>query len=228
MKKYGTRARFVVEDFGASPLADRFGIDKYPAVFIDDALVSRPEDFYAWGGDGKGRYIPWTEIANRRRFQKDLEKMIEIRLAGGNLPAVTASKQIAAERFLPPLTLVDLAGKSFKLEQLKGKPVLVEIWASWCPPCLYTLSWLKKMDSRKVSVVAIATESERKDVDAVVEKFQPPGRIVMGTPEAMAALDPPAIPTLFLADRNGKIVRVFYGAPPDLHEQITKELAKLN
>ena len=31
----------------------------------------------------------------------------------------------------------------------------------------------------------------------------------------------------FLADSEGRIVRVFYGAPKDLHEQLTRELAKL-
>ena len=47
---------------------------------MDDALVARPEDFYAWGGEGKGKYIPWTEVPNRREFQTDLRKMIDIRL----------------------------------------------------------------------------------------------------------------------------------------------------
>lgn len=70
MKQYGDRVRYAVQDFGASPLADRFGIDKYPAIFVDDALVSIPEDFYAWGGPGNGRYIPWSDVANRRKFQR--------------------------------------------------------------------------------------------------------------------------------------------------------------
>lgn len=227
-REYNNRVQIVVEDLGASPIADRFGVDKYPAIFVDEALVARPEDFYAWGGPETGKYVPWRDIANRRKFQSDLRRMVDIRFAGGTLQSLTPTKLASAPKILPSVQLVDLQGKSFRLSDLRGKPVIVEMWATWCPPCIATIEHLNKLDPKDVSVVAIALESTRPDIDRVVEKYKPRARIAIGTQPLRDALDgPPAIPTLLLADRQGRVVRIFYGASPTLHEDIARELARL-
>ncbi len=225
VRRHGESVRFAVQDSGASPLAERFGIDKYPAVFVDDALVARPEDFYAWGGPADGKYVPWSSLPNRRKFQTDLQKMIDIRLAGGDVTSLVPRKSVDKIRSLPTMEMVDLAGKRFTFASLQGKPVLVEFWATWCPFCIDTLSWMKSMDPEKVNVVSVVVESYRKDVDALIAKLQPRGMVVDGKPDLRSAFDgPPAFPTLILADKDGKIVRTFYGAPKNLHQDIEQEL----
>lgn len=224
MRQFGGQARFAVQDFGASPLADRFGIDKYPAIFVDDALVARPQDFYAWGGPETGKYVPWKDPEKRKEFQHDLARMIDVRLAGGTLRSAKTS-QASASRTLPDLKLTDIRGTTFDRAALRGKPVLVELWATWCPPCLSTLSWMRELDPNRVQVVAIAVESKPEDVGKLATREQIPGRIVMGTPEILQAFGGvPAVPTLLIADGDGRIVRELYGAPPDLHAQIEKAL----
>jgi hypothetical protein len=82
VRRFGGQARLVVQDFGASPLAEQFGVDRYPAVFVDDTLVARPEDFHEWGGASAGRYLPWRDPEQRKEFQHDLARTIHLRLSG--------------------------------------------------------------------------------------------------------------------------------------------------
>jgi thiol-disulfide isomerase/thioredoxin len=233
----GDRARYADEDFGASPLAERFGVDQYPAVFVDDALVARPQDFHAWDPDAPGRYMPWAEPASHRRFQEDLRRAIELRLAGAEVPSleITASAP-GATLTLPDVSLVDLAGGSIERGDLAGKIVLVEVWASWCPPCLSTLSWLDRVRTRyggsegeEVVVLAIAIASPEADVRRLVAEKELGARVVLGD-EALAARfgGVSAIPSLFVFDRQGRRAGTFYGAPPDLHDRVGELLDRLN
>ena len=80
---FGGQARFVAENYGESALARRFGVTRYPAIFVDDVLVATPKDFGFYGpGEGAGRYTPFNSAASHERFRTDLQRMIELILAG--------------------------------------------------------------------------------------------------------------------------------------------------
>ena len=81
--QYPGRVTFVTENFGASKLADRFGVRGYPAVFVDDILVAAPREFGYFGEvEGSGRYAPWRSEASQAKFKADLVRMIDLILPG--------------------------------------------------------------------------------------------------------------------------------------------------
>ena len=139
-----------------------------------------------------------------------------------------AAREIAA---LPKFTLTDLTGHPLSTRDLAGRAVLVEFWATWCPPCRSTLQWLgdlKRKYGDNLAVVALAVESPEEQVQATVKQLSPDLRWAMAdAPTAQAFGDITSVPTLFLFDRSGKTARVLYGAPPDLHQQAERVLEAL-
>jgi len=234
--KYPGRVTFVSENFGGSKLADRYGVKGYPAVFVDDVLVAVPRDFGYFGEvEGTGRYAPWRNADNQAKFKADLIRMIDLILAGKKdivsqerAAAASSVHEIAA---LPNFKLTDLAGRSLPRDQLNGRVVLVEFWATWCPPCRSTLQWLGDLQHQygdKLAVVALAVESPEDQIRKTVGSLSPDLHwAIADAPTAAAFGDITSVPTMFLFDPSGKTAQVLYGAPPNLHEQAEKTLAAL-
>lgn len=234
--KYPGKVTFANENFGASKLAERYGVKRYPAVFVGDILVAWPSDFgFVGEGEAKGRYTPWRNAESQARFKADLTRMVDLVLAGKGDEArrrsaagAAGEAQLAA---LPAFSLTDLAGKPLTREQVAGRVVLVEFWATWCPPCRSTLEWLGELQKKHgddLAVLALAIESPEPQVRETVAKLSPELRWALAdAPTATAFGGISAVPTLYLFDRTGKTAQVIYGAPPDLHEQVEKALAGL-
>jgi thiol-disulfide isomerase/thioredoxin len=223
-----------VENYGNSELARRFGVTRYPAIFVEDVLVAKPKDFGFYGkgeGGGEGRYTPWKDVKSHEHYRSDLKRMIDLVLADKTEELrkertdQTEGQELAA---MPAFQLMDFSGQSISKDSLSGKIVLVEFWATWCPPCRGTLAWLgelKKKYGDRLEIVAIAIESEEADVKEVAKSLNIPLRWAMGTPEiAQAFGDISAVPTMYLFDSKGTTLATFYGAPPDLHAEAEKSL----
>jgi thiol-disulfide isomerase/thioredoxin len=230
---FGGRARFVAENYGESELARRFGVTRYPAIFVDDVLVATPKDFGFYGkgeGAGDGRYTPLKSAASHERFRADLTRMVELVLAGRKDEARAGAARTGGAEIasLPAFSLTDLDGKALRPAELAGRVVLVEFWATWCPPCRTTLGWLGELQKRhgdRLAVLAVAVDSDEADVRRLAKELALPLRWAMATPEMARGFgDVTAVPTLFLFGPDGKTAASFYGAPPTLHADAEAKL----
>jgi thiol-disulfide isomerase/thioredoxin len=235
-REFGGKVRFVSENYGNSAIAKKFGVTRYPAIFVDDVLVATPKDFGFYGkgeGAGDGRYTPWKTAASHDRFRADLSRIIGLLLEGRQEAARAAAapsdgREVAA---FPAVTITDLDGRKLGREELAGRVVLVELWATWCPPCRGTLAWLgqlKKKYGDRLAVVTVAVDSDEANVRKVANELALPLVWSMGTADVVRAFgDVTSVPTLLLFDRAGRAAGSFYGAPPTLHSDAEARLASV-
>lgn len=232
VQNYGNQVQFVSEDWGDSRLADRYGIKRYPVVFVNDVLIARPEDF-GWFG-AKGRYTPWLETVNHEKFKKDLTRVIDLELRGDTQSARAAGSSTPQETelgALPNLKMRDLQGQLIDPATLAGKVLIVEFWATWCLPCHATLQWLKELQRQsggRIEVIAVAVQSEEADVRKLIQPMNLPYHVVMGGPDLANSFgDINSVPTMFIFNAGGKTADIIYGAPPQLHERVRRTIDSL-
>ncbi|MBM4783641.1 MAG: TlpA family protein disulfide reductase [Archangiaceae bacterium] len=132
----------------------------------------------------------------------------------------TTTPTAAQGPMVPGFDLPRLQGGSVKLSDLRGKIVVIDFWATWCPPCRAEMPWLvamaKKYESRGVVFVAISEDDPPGQVPLVTEfSREVPGLerfAVLGDPEIESQYGVTSLPTLFIVDREGRLVQRLQGA----------------
>ena len=170
------------------------------------------------------------------RLKKSVIWLIVVLVAGIYLfPAVKnriafAGSKPAANRTAPAFSLEGLNGQNVRLSDFKGRVVLVNFWASWCPPCRMEIPEFEKVYkaymNKGFTIIGIATDNV------------PPLFIKqMGMTYPLAMADDQVIsnygnisgiPTSFLISRDGRIIKkvmgIYFGR--DLRHDLQSALRK--
>ncbi len=105
-------------------------------------------------------------------------------------------------------TLKDTQGKTHKLSDYNGKWVLINFWATWCPPCLDEIpDFIKLQETRKdLIVIGIALDYQNPaQVTEFANNMFVNYPIVLGSPKIAAQIGPvPGLPTTYLYNPQGK------------------------
>ena len=147
-------------------------------------------------------------------------------------PATSPQQPMSAQQATPSLKLHDLKGASHTLEDYRGKPVLLNFWATWCVPCAAEMPLLSEMQKQyqgKILFIAASIDDEdmKPQVEAFIKKHQGEAlTVMMGA--TLDSLDDfgvnQGMPGTVFIDAEGKIVDRITGAlkRPDLEQRLRK------
>ena len=133
----------------------------------------------------------------------------------------------------PRLTLKDINGRDIRLSDYRGKVVLINFWATWCPPCRAEIPYLMKLQhdygSRGLQVIGITYPPQTlSEVRRFVRKKRMNYPIGLGTEKTKSLLtSSETLPTTVVIGADGRIRDIIDGILlPDEFEQKIKPMLK--
>jgi thiol-disulfide isomerase/thioredoxin len=149
-------------------------------------------------------------------------------------PLQTSLTAVRPRLVAPVIELPNLDGQTISSARLRGKVVIVNFWATWCPPCRREFASMERlgkiMADRPLEILAV---NEGEDVD-VIEGFAatldtPPAFTLLQdmAGDAMAKWPVRGLPTSFVVDKRGRIAFHAIGGREFDHPQMLRQIERL-
>jgi thiol-disulfide isomerase/thioredoxin len=128
-----------------------------------------------------------------------------------------ADPPAAAVQVLPDVMLRGLNGPSMNLARLRGRPLLINVWASWCEPCRAEMASLERLAWRGVpsgyAIIGISTDDDPAQARALLANTHATISHYIDVHLQMETLlGASRLPLTVLVDANGRVLRRIYGA----------------
>ena len=132
----------------------------------------------------------------------------------------------------PDFSLKDAHGRSLSLSSLRGKVVLINFWATWCPPCKAEMPSMNRLyneiRNRGFEIVAISTDNSLSTIRDFLARNRIDFPVLFDeTKSVTRQYHVFSMPTTFLIDRSGMIVEKFYGEEDWTDPVIRKKIERL-
>lgn len=134
----------------------------------------------------------------------------------------------------PDFTLSDTNGSNVRLSDLRGKVVLIEFWATWCPPCRESIPAMneiyKRYSERGLVILGISVDKGQNvtdDLRAFVREYSILYPVLIDSKNINNLYGVYSIPTTLLIDKEGKVVLKNIGFSPELEDKLSKEIERL-
>lgn len=159
--------------------------------------------------------------------------LFSVCLIAGCVNTSKSNRPLVILQEAPEFSLKNVLGGELKSQDLKGKVVVLDFWATWCVPCKQEVPNYNELretyKDKGVEIVGVTYQSGNLDeVKPFLDELGIEYPIVMGTDSVEAALGgAPGYPTTFLVGKDWKVYRKIFGSPPNKIESLEKDINAL-
>jgi peroxiredoxin len=131
----------------------------------------------------------------------------------------------------PDFALKDLSGKTLRLSSYRQHVILLEFWATWCPPCKASIPELNSLQerykARGFTVIAVSLDNGDVDLAEFVRSNAITYPVVLGSEEVSQRYNVNSVPVSFLIDKEGRIIHTYMGFTDTMKDEIASQLEKI-
>jgi len=129
-------------------------------------------------------------------------------------------KGTQAGAIAPEFSMQDMQGKTVRLADYKGKVIMLEFWATWCPPCREAIPGIEKLHKaykdKGLVVLAISMDSGGWDgVKSFITDYRMTYPVLKGTEDVATTYQVRSIPMTLIINKDGRIVKRYIGIGSD-------------
>ena len=184
-------------------------------LFIWDRLLKNQQKYS----------IPENQnTTNTNNTQEDLQTD-DKNIANNNINSSSTNLQKA-----PDFSLISLNKNEIKLSNYRGKVIILDFWATWCPPCRVEIPFFielyKQYKEQGLAIIGVATSDEKNKVEAFAKNYKINYPVVMGNEKIVEDYGGiRGLPTTFIIDKEGNIREKFIGyRPKEVFEEVFLKL----
>jgi thiol-disulfide isomerase/thioredoxin len=200
-------------------------------TLLKSAIADRPSNVSA-------RYMDGTVLAAMGRVDEARSAFSEcLKVCSpkdpmyGRIQRFAEEPQLSTQRRAPAFKLTTLDGKRFSLDDMQGRVVLIDFWATWCGPCNEELPHIKRIAkdfaNEPFVLVSISWDSDEAKWKSFIDKNQmtwPQYRDSNHALSSMFGID--AIPHYFTIDSDGVLTAEVIGSGNDVEGRVKKLIAR--
>lgn len=152
-----------------------------------------------------------------------IKSALRIFLILGMIAVACGSREQAKQSDTNDFTLLGLDGEEYTLSEYKGQVVIIDFWATWCPPCRNSIPTFVKLYNKYheqgFTILGVSLDSDEQALRNFSKEMNIPYPVLLGNKEIARVYQVSGIPKTIFLDKKGSIRKTQVGFAPELEAQ---------